>query len=66
MEFFYISGLSSSKKIGFICFNQGPLKMMNNDFYFILKAFFVKKAFTLHFCHHFLGYLGKRLDKNMK
>ena len=28
---------STSKKICFTCFNENPLKMMKNDFYFILK-----------------------------
>ena len=34
-----------SKKIVFIFFNKSPLKMMNNTFYFILKAPFVLKIF---------------------
>ena len=34
-------GLSSSKKNCFISFNENPLKMMKNDFYFILKALFI-------------------------
>ena len=33
------------KKYIFICFNEGPLKMMKNAFYFILKALFVLKIF---------------------
>ena len=36
-------GLSLSKKSCFICFNENPLKMMKNAFYFILKALFVLK-----------------------
>ena len=32
-----------SKIITFICFNENPLKMMKNAFYFILKALFVLK-----------------------
>ena len=36
--------LSPSKKI--ICFNKSPLKMMENAFYFILKALFVFKIFN--------------------
>ena len=40
-------GLSPSKNIGFTCFNERPLKMMNNAFYFILKDFFVLKNFKL-------------------
>ena len=35
--------LSSSKKIYFVCFNESPLKMMKNTFYFILKAILVLK-----------------------
>ena len=31
-------GLLPSKKSCFICFNENPLKMMKNDFYFILKS----------------------------
>ena len=38
-------GLSSSKKICFICFNDSPSKMTKNVFYFILKAVFVLKIF---------------------
>ena len=34
-------GLSRSKKFLFICFNESSLKLMNNDFYFILKTLFV-------------------------
>ena len=34
-----------SRKICFICFNESPLKMLKNAFYFILKAFFVLKIF---------------------
>ena len=34
------SGSHLPKKNGFICFSESPLKMMNNAFYFILKAFF--------------------------
>ena len=39
-------GLSTSKKVFFICFNNSPSKMMKNAFYFILKALFVLKVFT--------------------
>ena len=37
--------LSPSKKNRLICFNESPLKMMKNAFYFILKALFVLKIF---------------------
>ena len=33
------------KKTLFICFNDGPSKMMKNAFYFILKALSVLKLF---------------------
>ena len=36
-------GLSPSKKNFVICLIESPLKMMKNDFYFVLKAFFVLK-----------------------
>ena len=36
-------GLLASKKL--VCFNESYLKMMNNAFYFILKALFVLKIF---------------------
>ena len=39
-------GVSTSKKIFFICFSDSPSKMMKNAFYFILKALFVLKIFT--------------------
>ena len=42
-------GLLLSKKNCFICFHENPLKMMENAFYFILKAFFVVKIFTFLF-----------------
>ena len=38
-------GLSPSKQVIFIHFNESPLKMMKNAFYFILKALFVIKIF---------------------
>ena len=34
------------KKIIFIWFNESPLKMMKNAFYFIIKALFILKIFT--------------------
>ena len=40
------AGLSPSKKIFFICFNESPSKMKKNAFYFILKAPFVLKIFN--------------------
>ena len=41
-------GLSPSKKFLFICFNEIPLKIMKNVFYFMLKTLFVLKIFN--FC----------------
>ena len=38
-------GLSPSKKICVISFNESHLKMMKNAFYFILKALYVFKIF---------------------
>ena len=39
----FLAQISPSKKVGFACFNERPLKMINNAFYFILKALFVPK-----------------------
>ena len=38
-------GFTPSEKVCVICFIKGPLKMMKNAFYFILKALFVLKIF---------------------
>ena len=38
-------GLSLSKKLCFICFNESPLKIMKNAFYFMLKAIFILQIF---------------------
>ena len=38
--------LSTSIKIGFICFNESPLKMMENAFSFILEALFIFRIFN--------------------
>ena len=43
------AGLSPSKKNCFICFNENPLKMMKNGFYFTLKALFVLKIFKISY-----------------
>ena len=45
-------GHSPSKKICLICFNESPLKTMNNAFYFTLKALFVLKILKV-LCWHF-------------
>ena len=56
-------GLSNSKKkICIISLNASPLKMMKNDFCFMLKALFVLKMFNFTFFNH----VGKRLDKKAK
>ena len=44
--------LSLFKKYYFICFIENNLKVMKNDFHFILKAFFVLKLFNV--CLDFL------------
>ena len=44
-QYLFKVGLSPSRKICFICFNESTLKMMKNAFYFILKAFIVLKIF---------------------
>ena len=38
-------GLSPSNKYDFFCFNERPLKMMKNAFYFKLQTLFVLKIF---------------------
>ena len=56
-EYWINPGLLDShlpKKIIFICFKESCLKMMKNNFYFILKALFVLKIFKFlswHFGH---------------
>ena len=57
-------GLSSSKKVGFIGFNESPLKFLNNSLYFILKALVVLKIFN--FCLDFFIHVGKQLNKKDK
>ena len=52
-------GLSSSKNICFICFNDSPLKMMKM-LYFILKALLILKIFK--FLSPLFGHVGKTLD----
>ena len=39
---------------------ENPIKMMENAFYFILKAFFVPRIFK--FMSWLLGHIEKRLD----
>ena len=39
---YFKNGLLPSKKVGFICLNQSPVKTMNNVFYSILKALLLR------------------------
>ena len=55
-------GLSPSKIICFICFNETSLKMMKNGFYLILEAVFA----TFEFCPDVLVIYRKRLDYKYK
>ena len=41
--------LSPSNKTYFICFNESPLKIIENAFYFILKTLFALKIFKFLF-----------------
>ena len=51
---------SPSRKNCFICFNESPLKMIKNAFYFILKALFILKIFKLFVLT--FAHVKKRLD----
>ena len=54
-------GLLPFKKIVLICFNEVPLKMIKNAFYFMLKTLSLSIIFS---CKSWLfGYVEKRLDK---
>ena len=57
-------GLSLSKKVVFIYFNESPLKMMKNAFYLMLKAIFVLDIFK--FLFWYFGYVEEWLDKKVK
>ena len=50
-------GVSPSKKNCVICFIEIPLKVMKNDYYFILKALFVLEIFK--FLSRRFGQVGK-------
>ena len=54
-------GIPSSKKVAFILFNESPLKMLKNVFYFILNVLFVLEIFTV--LSRLFGYVQKRFDK---
>ena len=51
-------GRSPSRKNCVICFIESPLKMMENGFYFILKALFVLKIFKI--LSLLFGHVGKK------
>ena len=53
-------GLSSSKKSCVIYFNESPLKIMRNTFYFISKALIVLNIFK--FLSWIFGHVEKTLD----
>ena len=54
--------LSLSKKDCVICFNENPLKVMKNAFYFILEPLFVHEIFK--FMPLLFGHVGKDLIRN--
>ena len=53
-------GLSTSKKICLICFNESPQKNDEKYFYFIWKVLFVLKIYK--FLSWLFGHVGKQLD----
>ena len=53
------------KQVGFIWFNQSPLKTKKNVFYIILKALFFIKIF-LNFCPNSFRLVGKLLNQKAK
>ena len=57
---FFELGLSPSKNSYLICFNESPLKMMKNVFFFILKSLFLLKIFK------FLSLPFGHVEKNGK
>ena len=59
--FHFVKCLSHLLKNNFICFNDSPLKVMKNDFYFILKALLVLKIFK--FLSWLFGHVEKRLPQ---
>ena len=54
-------GISTSKKVGFICINERPLKMTKNACYLMLKVLSVLEIFT--FLSRLFGYVEKRCNK---
>ena len=61
-------GLSPSKKICVIWFNESPLKMIKIAFYFILNALFVLKIFKFlsRLFAHLEKWLGEKDKVNFK
>ena len=57
-------GSSPSKRVGFFCFSESPLKVVIMLFYFILKALSVLKISII--CPQDFGYAEKWLDKENK
>ena len=53
--------LPSSRNVGFICFNESSLIMVEKAFYFILKPLLF--LIYLSFCPDVFGHLGKHLEK---
>ena len=52
---YFLSRTLTFQKIVLICFNESPLKMMKNAFYFTLKALFALK--TLKFLSSLFGHV---------
>ena len=53
------------KEVSVISVNERPLKLINNAFYFTLKALFVLKVFTLH-CLEFLVIYENTLIRKLR
>ena len=53
------------KEVSVISVNGRPLKLINNAFYFTLKALFVLKVFTLH-CLEFLVIYENTLIRKLR
>ena len=63
LRFFLSKTLLLSINVDFIFFNENLLEMMNNSFYFILKAIWLLKY--SNFYPYFFGHVGKCLDKKV-
>ena len=53
------SWFKAFQNVGFIFFNESPLKIMNNAICFILNTLFVLKIFN------FFGHVGDQIDKKV-